>query len=84
MIVSIIDSCTSLLAGFTIFAILGNLAHNLGVDNIGKVVKGGHGLAFFSFPEAISKINIWYWPQVNILAWKFDFIYYKNFFFFLF
>lgn len=65
MIVSMIDSFTSLLAGFTIFAILGNLAHNLGVDDVGKVVKGGHGLAFFSFPQAISKINVWYWPQVS-------------------
>lgn len=65
MIVSMVDSCTSLLAGFTIFAILGNLAHNLDIKDIGKVVKGGHGLAFFSFPEAISKMNYWYWPQVS-------------------
>lgn len=65
MLVSMIDACTSLLAGFTIFAILGNLAHNLDVEDISKVVRGGHGLAFFSFPEAISKINVWFWPQVS-------------------
>jgi solute carrier family 6 amino acid transporter-like protein 5/7/9/14 len=54
MIISIMDTFTSLLAGFTIFATLGNLAFELDVD-IADVVKGGPGLAFVSYPDAISK-----------------------------
>lgn len=56
------DTFTSLLGGITIFAILGNLAHNLGTDDISKVVKSGSGLAFISYPDAISKID--FVPQV--------------------
>lgn len=63
MIVTSLDTFTSLLAGLTIFAILGNLAHNLGVDDISKVVKSGTGLAFISYPDAISKIQ--FVPQVT-------------------
>lgn len=57
VIVTTLDTFTSLLAGITIFAILGNLAHNLGVDDIRQVVKSGTGLAFISYPDAISKIK---------------------------
>ncbi|KAJ6637499.1 Sodium-dependent nutrient amino acid transporter 1, partial [Pseudolycoriella hygida] len=62
MIVTSIDTLTSLIGGFTIFAILGNLAHNLGIENVGEVVKSGTGLAFISYPDAISKFDIV--PQV--------------------
>lgn len=65
MIVTSLDTVTSLLAGFTIFAILGNLAHNLGISDISKVVKSGTGLAFISYPDAISKIE--FVPQVIII-----------------
>lgn len=51
------DTFTSLLAGITIFAILGNLAHESGKP-IETVVQGGTGLAFVSYPEAISKFTI--------------------------
>lgn len=64
MIVTTMDTFTSLLGGITIFAILGNLAYNLGIEDIGKVVKSGSGLAFISYPDAISKID--FVPQV----WK--------------
>jgi len=50
------DTFTSLLAGVTIFAILGNLAHESGKP-IREVVDGGTGLAFVSYPEAISKFD---------------------------
>lgn len=56
MIVTTLDTFTSLLGGMTIFAILGNLAHNLNVD-IRDVVKSGSGLAFISYPDAISKFD---------------------------
>lgn len=49
MIVTSIDTLTSLIGGFTIFAILGNLAHNLGIENVGDVVKSGTGLAFIRY-----------------------------------
>ncbi|XP_064555003.1 sodium-dependent nutrient amino acid transporter 1 [Drosophila montana] len=57
MIVTTLDTLTSLLGGITIFAILGNLAHNLKVDNIRDVVRSGTGLAFISYPDAISKFQ---------------------------
>ncbi|KAH8386429.1 hypothetical protein KR093_000419, partial [Drosophila rubida] len=57
MIVTTLDTLTSLLGGITIFAILGNLAHNLKVENIRDVVRSGTGLAFISYPDAISKFQ---------------------------
>ncbi|CAG0907930.1 unnamed protein product, partial [Cyprideis torosa] len=42
---------------FTIFSILGNLAHETGAERIEDVVQGGAGLAFISYPEAISKFK---------------------------
>lgn len=62
MIISLTDTFTSLLAGFTIFAILGNLAHNLGTD-IPSVAGKGPALAFASYPLAISKFE--FVPQVS-------------------
>ncbi|XP_034097312.1 sodium-dependent nutrient amino acid transporter 1 isoform X1 [Drosophila albomicans] len=56
-IVTALDTATSLLAGFTIFGILGHLAHEIGTEDIGKVVKGGAGLAFISYPDAIAKFK---------------------------
>lgn len=65
MIVTTMDTFTSLLAGFTIFGILGNLAHEQGVDDISKVVgAGGTGLAFISYPDAIAKFTVA--PQVMV------------------
>ncbi|XP_055372359.1 sodium-dependent nutrient amino acid transporter 1-like isoform X2 [Condylostylus longicornis] len=60
-IVTLLDTFTSLLAGFTIFGILGHLAHEINTDDIGSVVKGGAGLAFISYPDAIAKFE--YLPQ---------------------
>lgn len=57
MIVTTLDTFTSLLAGSTIFAILGNLAHEMGIDDITNVVAGGPGLAFVSYPEAIARFD---------------------------
>jgi Sodium:neurotransmitter symporter family len=64
MIVTTLDTFTSLLGGFTIFGILGNLAYNVGEKDISKVVKsGGSGLAFISYPDAIAKFT--FVPQVR-------------------
>lgn len=46
LIVTSMDTVTSFIAGITIFGILGNLAHNLDLDDIQSVVKSGTGLAF--------------------------------------
>ena len=62
MIVSVADTFTSILAGFSIFSILGNLAHRTGKDII-DVVQAGTGLAFISYPDAISKLEAV--PQVR-------------------
>ena len=64
MIISAADTFTSALAGVTVFAILGNLAHQLDVD-ISKVVDAGPGLAFESLPYAIAQFS--FVPQVSVL-----------------
>ncbi|XP_018580332.1 sodium-dependent nutrient amino acid transporter 1-like [Anoplophora glabripennis] len=61
MVVTTLDTCTSLLAGFIIFGILGNLAYKMDVD-VSQVVKsGGTGLAFISYPEAIARFEAVPW-----------------------
>ncbi|XP_035787557.1 sodium-dependent nutrient amino acid transporter 1-like isoform X2 [Anopheles albimanus] len=57
-IVTSIDTFTSLLAGCTIFGILGHLAHVTGSTDVGSVVKSDAGLAFISYPEAIAKFEV--------------------------
>ncbi|CAG7816466.1 unnamed protein product, partial [Allacma fusca] len=61
MIISLMDTFTSLLAGFTIFSILGNLAFQLDVD-VSHVAKTGPGLAFISYPMAVSQFT--FFPQL--------------------
>lgn len=46
------------MAGTTIFGILGNLAHEIGSDDISSVVRAGAGLAFISYPEALAKFTV--------------------------
>ncbi|CAD7077283.1 unnamed protein product [Hermetia illucens] len=58
MIVTTLDTFTSLLAGTTIFGILGNLAYNLNTTDISTVVRSGTGLAFISYPDAIAKFDV--------------------------
>ncbi|CAL4233823.1 unnamed protein product, partial [Meganyctiphanes norvegica] len=60
-IISLADTFTSLLAGCTIFGILGYLAHELNTD-IESVVRSGSGLAFISYPDIIAKFD--FAPQV--------------------
>ncbi|XP_055372313.1 sodium-dependent nutrient amino acid transporter 1-like isoform X2 [Condylostylus longicornis] len=61
-IVTLLDTFTSLLAGSTIFGILGHLAHEIGADDVASVVKSSAGLAFISYPDAIARFDIL--PQV--------------------
>lgn len=62
-IITSLDTMTSLLAGIIIFGILGNLAYETNTTDISKVVKGGSGLAFISYPDAIAKFQ--FIPQVK-------------------
>lgn len=62
LIVTTLDTGTSLVAGIIIFGILGNLAHVTGTADIRAVVQGGTGVAFVSYPDAISKFE--FAPQV--------------------
>ncbi|XP_076161702.1 sodium-dependent nutrient amino acid transporter 1 isoform X2 [Ptiloglossa arizonensis] len=57
-VVTTLDLGTSLIAGTTIFGILGNLAHELGKEDISTVVRAGTGLAFISYPEALAKFTV--------------------------
>lgn len=64
MIIAFIDTCTSLLAGCCIFALLGYLAH-LNKVSVAEVTKGGPALAFVAFPEGLARLK--YVPQVKFL-----------------
>lgn len=64
-IVTTLDTFTSMFAGFTIFGILGHLAHSCGIEDISHVVRKGPGLAFISYPEAIARFDVA--PQVRLV-----------------
>lgn len=56
MIVTTLDTFTSLISGITIFGVLGNLAYELNYDDVSQVIgSGGASLAFISYPDAIAK-----------------------------
>ncbi|KAL9916420.1 sodium-dependent nutrient amino acid transporter 1-like isoform 3-T8 [Glossina fuscipes fuscipes] len=61
-IITTLDTFTSLLSGIIIFGILGNLAYESKTSDIKSVVKGGPGLAFISYPDAIAKFT--FLPQI--------------------
>lgn len=61
VIISVLDTFTSVLAGCVIFAVLGIMAHENQVD-IKDVVKQGPGLAFIAYPEGLGHIK--FLPQV--------------------
>jgi solute carrier family 6 amino acid transporter-like protein 5/7/9/14 len=57
-IISILDTCTSLLAGCITFGILGHLSHLTGDTDIYKKTGGGPGLAFVTYPDALAKFQL--------------------------
>ena len=57
MVVSILDTLTSIISGLVIFSVLGAMAKDLEVA-VEDVVKGGPGLAFVAYPEALSRLPL--------------------------
>lgn len=73
MVVTTLDTCTSLLAGTIIFGILGNLASKMNVDVPNVVKSGGTGLAFISYPEAIARFEAVPWVRYYLQSLKHSF-----------
>ncbi|RWS19976.1 sodium- and chloride-dependent glycine transporter 2-like protein [Leptotrombidium deliense] len=57
MIVSALDTLTSIISGLVIFSVLGALSFEMGLD-MKDVVKSGPGLAFVAYPEALSRLPL--------------------------
>uniref|UniRef100_A0A1Q3FKX7 Transporter n=1 Tax=Culex tarsalis TaxID=7177 RepID=A0A1Q3FKX7_CULTA len=57
VIITWLDTFTSMIAGCIVFGVIGNLAHVTGETDITKVVKSGPGLTFETYPDAIAKFD---------------------------
>lgn len=58
LLIAFINSSTSFLAGFVIFAYLGFMATQQGTE-VSAVVSSGPGLAFIVYPKAVSLMGSW-------------------------
>jgi len=66
-IVSSLDFITSIISSCVVFSILGYMAdqNNLGIE---QVAKGGQGLAFIAYPEALATLPLpWLWSLLFFL-----------------
>lgn len=60
-VVAITNCCTSVFAGFVVFAIIGHMAHLQGVS-VANAVDAGPGLVFIVFPQVLAAMdaaNFW-------------------------
>ncbi|KAJ8245619.1 hypothetical protein GJAV_G00272690 [Gymnothorax javanicus] len=53
----VLNSGTSIFAGFAVFSVLGFMAHTLEVS-VAEVVSSGPGLAFIAYPKALSLLPV--------------------------
>ncbi|GIY38113.1 sodium- and chloride-dependent glycine transporter 2 [Caerostris darwini] len=85
MFVSSLDFATSLMSGIVIFSVLGHMSTEMGID-ISKVAKGGQGLAFVTYPEALARLpvpQLWsvlFFFMLFLLALDSEFSYMENVF----
>ncbi|ODM96691.1 Sodium-dependent nutrient amino acid transporter 1 [Orchesella cincta] len=63
LIISFMDTFTSLLAGCTIFSVMGNLVEESETLEF-EDIDGGPGLAFILYPQAITKFGSTPFPQI--------------------
>ena len=63
ILVSFVNCCTSVFAGFVVFGILGFMANATGKE-VEDVVSSGAGLVFVAYPEAVSKMGVTPVPQI--------------------
>lgn len=61
MIISVMDTVTSIMSGLVIFSVLGAMAYDVGNVGVEDVVQGGPGLAFVAYPEALARLPV---PQL--------------------
>uniref|UniRef100_A0A3Q2YJN7 Transporter n=1 Tax=Hippocampus comes TaxID=109280 RepID=A0A3Q2YJN7_HIPCM len=59
-VLCLLNSSTSLVAGFAIFSVLGFMSYELGID-ISEVAESGPGLAFIAYPRAVAMMPL---PQL--------------------
>lgn len=57
IIISWLDTFTSIIAGCIVFGVIGNLAYVTEQQDIQEVVKSGAGLTFMTYPDAIAKFD---------------------------
>ncbi|XP_055375598.1 sodium- and chloride-dependent glycine transporter 1-like [Condylostylus longicornis] len=57
IIIPIINSSTSIFAGFVVFSVLGFLSDKTGIP-VEKVATSGAGLAFITYPQAVSMLPL--------------------------
>lgn len=55
--VALVNSATSVFAGFAIFSVTGFLAHETG-RAVGDVVSSGTSLVFIAYPEAMARMPL--------------------------
>ncbi|XP_038630779.1 sodium- and chloride-dependent neutral and basic amino acid transporter B(0+)-like isoform X2 [Scyliorhinus canicula] len=55
IIVCVVNCATSVFAGFTIFSVLGHMAH-IQDKPVSEVVQSGFSLAFIAYPEALAQL----------------------------
>ncbi|XP_051952917.1 sodium- and chloride-dependent GABA transporter 2-like [Xyrauchen texanus] len=60
LLLCLLNSGTSLVAGFAVFSVLGYMAHKQGIP-IKEVAESGPGLAFIAYPQAVAMMPL---PQL--------------------